>query len=334
MVSSLLLSILLVQGAAQSMAAQGGGIAGTLRGTDGNPAAGVRVGVMEEPRAGRGLTGAGTLVSQVRTDDAGRFQLESVAPGRYYIVAADNLSAPTFYPGVREIATARTIEVRAMATVRDIDFEIQPSFKPAGTTVFFPVVRITGRIILRNNPSAPMPQYISLVAQALLPANPGAGALGSMPMASPVAPDGSFSVTLFDGDQRLSDVRLPEGYSVVSITSGARNLLTQPIAGKAGMEFIVSVDVGEIRPRYRLVALVREDSTDRLLTGEPVELVSSSGEVLGLLVNAQGMVTFPRLLPDTYVLRLASAGFDVPEKQVVIRDGSVQLELRARKKSP
>jgi hypothetical protein len=153
-----------------------------------------------------------------------------------------------------------------------------------------------------------------------------------MPMASPVAPNGTFDLTLFDGDQRLSDVRLPEGYSLVSISSGATNLLTHAIAGRAGMEFIVSVDVGDIRPRYRLVAIVREDSTDRLLTGGPVELVPSSGEVLRLMVNAQGTVTFPRLLPGTYIVRLASAGFDVPEKQVVIRDGSVQVELRARKK--
>jgi hypothetical protein len=326
MISSLLLAILLVQG---TPAAKGGGVAGTLRGTDGKPAAGVRVGVMEEPRAGRGLSGAGTLVHQVRTDASGRFLLEDVTPGRYYIVAADNLTAPTFYPGVREIVAAKTIEVRAMATVRDIDFEILPSYKPAGTTVFFPVVRVTGRIVLRNNPSAPMPQYISLVAQAALPANTGAGAPGNMPMATPVAPDGSFDLTLFDADQRLADVRLPEGYSLVSVTSGGRNLLTQTIAGKAGMELIVSADVGDIRPRYRLVALVREDATDRLLSGETVELVSSSGDVLRLLVNAQGMVTFPQLLPGTYVLRLASAGLSVPEKQVVIRDGSVQVELRA-----
>jgi hypothetical protein len=81
-----------------------------------------------------------------------------------------------------------------------------------------------------------------------------------------------------------------------------------------------------------LITLVREDSTNRALAGEPVELVHSSGEVLRLTVNPQGTVTFPRLLQGTYVLRLASAGFDAPEKQIVITDSSVQVELRARKK--
>jgi hypothetical protein len=43
-------------------------------------------------------------------------------------------------------------------------------------------------------------------------------------------------------------------------------------------------------------------------------------------------VTFPELLRGTYILRLVSAGFDAPEKQVVITDSSVQVELWARKK--
>lgn len=68
------------------------------------------------------------------------------------------------------------------------------------------------------------------------------------------------------------------------------------------------------------------------LAGERIELVHSSGEVVPLTVNAQGTVTFPGLLQGTYVLRLASAGFDVPEKRVVITDSSVQVELRPRKK--
>ena len=118
----------------------------------------------------------------------------------------------------------------------------------------------------------------------------------------------------------------------MSITSGGANLLTQPIIIKVGVELIVTVDVGDVRPHYRLVALVREDSTDRLLSGERVELVHSSGEVQRLTVNAQGIVTVPGLSQGTYTLRLVSADFDVPEKQVVITDGSVQVELRARKK--
>lgn len=319
MALSLLLWMLLIPGLTL---AEGGVVAGTLRGTDGKPAAGIRVGIMEMPRAGRGLWGAGTLISQVETDNAGRYQVEKVPPGRYYIVAG-KLDAPTFYPGVQEISAAKTIEVRADATVRDIDFEfVAPA--PVRNTLSLPApprpaVSVSGRIVLKNNPTAPMPPYVTLQA------TPG----NSNTLA--VARDGLFNVTLAAGLQRLS-VGLPEGYSLVSLTSGGKNLLAEAIDVKAGVDLVVSLDVGDIRPRYRLIAMVREDSTDRFLAGERIELVHSSGEVVRLTVNAQGTVTFPRLLQGTYVLRVESAGFDVTEKQIVITDSSVQVELRARKK--
>lgn len=323
MTLSLLLSILLMTAAF----AEGGGVAGTLSGTDGKPAARVRVGVMAIPEAGRGVRGAGTLVSQGQTDDHGRFQLAEVPPGRYYIVAG-NLKAPTFYPGVLKIDTAKAIEVRAKSTVGNINFEVNGSSSSAGAPSAslglpppLPVVLVRGRVVLKNNPNAPMPPFITLRGSQVVPIQTVA-----------VAPDGMFNITLPAGDPRLSDVGVPAGYSVVSVTSGGRNALSHPIDVKAGLEFLVSVGVGDLRPRYRLMALVREDSSERPLAGEHVELVHSSGEVVRLTVNAQGGVTFPGILQGTYVLRLASAGFDVPEKRVVITDSSVQVELRAWKK--
>jgi len=104
MTLSLLLFILLMQGVAP---AKGGGVAGTLRGTDGKPAAHARVAVMAMPEAGRGLSGAGTLVNQTETDDAGRFQLDDVPPGRYYVVAG-RLQSPIYYPGVRDSPDTRS----------------------------------------------------------------------------------------------------------------------------------------------------------------------------------------------------------------------------------
>jgi hypothetical protein len=350
MTLSLLLSILLLQGIAP---AQAGIVAGTLRGSDGKPAARVRVGVMAIPGLGRGVTGAGTLVSQGQSDDTGRFQMEDVPPGHYYIVAG-SLNAPTFYPGVPHIGAAKTIQVPATAGVRDIDFEVVVMSTPvtASAGPSLPVVRVAGRIILKS-PNAPMPSSITL--QSFPPAltsnlpgmEPGvrvtpaalAAATINLPVRAPaavltlpVAQDGKFSADLVVAEQHLAVVGLPTGYSVASVTSGGTNLLSQPIHVKPGVEIVVSLNVGDIRPRYRLLALVREDSTHRLLTGETVELVHSSGEIERLVVNAQGMVTFPGLLQGAYVLRLASTVFEVPEKQVVLSDGSVQVELRAGKK--
>ena len=208
MTLSILLTLLLMPGLA---AAEGGIVAGTVRGADGRPAAKVRVGVMAVPEAGRVVFGAGTLVSQGETDASGEFQIEEVPPGRYYIVAG-SLQVPTFYPGVGEMKTAKTIQVVAKASVRGLDFQL-------------------------------------------------------------------FAM-----------------------------------------------------PPYRVVALVSEDTSDRPLAGERVELVSAAGEVQQQVVNAQGSVTFPGLFAGTYVLRLVPGGFEVPQKQIVITDNSAQVQLRARKK--
>jgi len=341
MILSLLLSISLMPGVAL---AEVGAVTGTLRGPDGSPAAQVRVGVMAMPQAGRGRpAGAGTLVSQVATDVNGRFQLEDVPPGRYYIVAG-RLETPTFYPGVRDMGSAKLIQVVAKATVRDIDFVMSgTSVVPTAASVVsatpLPGVRVTGRIVLKNS-GAQMPPNITLQIFPVAGGSPPvlAAATGNpiaVPQANvtiPIDPDGRFRADLVAADQHLSVVGLPPGYSLVSMTSGKTNLLTQPFDVKLGAELVVTLDVGDSQPRYRLVAAVRDDTSDRPLAGERIELVHASGEVVRLVVNAQGVVTFPGLLPGTYVLRLASAGFIAPEKQVVITDSSVQVELRPREK--
>jgi len=342
MTLSLLLFMSLMPGVAL---AEGGAVAGTIRGPDGNPAAQVRVGVMSVPEAGRGRpAGAGTLVSQVATDSAGKFQLDDVPPGRYYIVAG-RLETPTFYPGVRDMGSAKLIQVAAKATVRDIDFVISGT-SVVSTTVSLPIVRVNGRIVLKND-KASMPPNITLqifpaagtavgvpsgtIVSAAIAAAPSVR-VPQTNVTIPVDPDGRFKADLYAADQHVSVVGLPPGYSVVSLTSGGANLLTQPIDPKLGAELIVSLEVGDSHSRYRLMALVREDSSDRPLVGERIELVHASGEVVRLVVNAQGLVTFPSLAPGTYVLRLASTAFNAPEKQVVITDSSVQVELRPREK--
>ena len=120
---SLLLSILL-QAAGGLKTADEGAVAGMLRLHDGVPASGVRVAVMAPPTAARGEPqGAGTLVIQGQSDDSGKYRLEGVPPGRYYVVVG-RLDAPAFYPGVREFAKARVINVGPRTTVGDIDFEV------------------------------------------------------------------------------------------------------------------------------------------------------------------------------------------------------------------
>src|SRR5262245_27971251 len=113
MTLALLLPILLIPGIVR---AEEGSVAGTLR-VHGLPATGVRVAVMAPPGPGRGdPRGAGTLVVQGQSDDSGKYRLDGVPPGRYYVVAG-GLDAPTYYPGVLQFAAAKVIDVRAKTMV-------------------------------------------------------------------------------------------------------------------------------------------------------------------------------------------------------------------------
>src|SRR5262245_23086211 len=77
----------------------GGSVTGTIRLPGGGPAAGVRVMAVVVPGIGRTTTDLSIVTSITQTDGNGRYQLEDLPPGRYFI-AAGPISAPTFHPGV------------------------------------------------------------------------------------------------------------------------------------------------------------------------------------------------------------------------------------------
>jgi len=77
---------------------QGGTVTGILRTSSGTPAAGVRVSALARPEATKDLSTSAALASLAETDASGRYRLENIPPGRYYIVAG-NIDVPTFYPG-------------------------------------------------------------------------------------------------------------------------------------------------------------------------------------------------------------------------------------------
>jgi protocatechuate 3,4-dioxygenase beta subunit len=77
-----------------------GAVAGQVLNRDGRPAASVRVSAMAVPEAGAVVNSATALVSIAMTDSEGRYRLENVLPGRYYIMAGF-VDLPTYYPGVR-----------------------------------------------------------------------------------------------------------------------------------------------------------------------------------------------------------------------------------------
>jgi hypothetical protein len=69
-----------------------------------------------------GDSGAATSLSALaQTDEQGRYRLEGIPVGRYYI-AAGRVDLPTFYPGTSDLTKARVFSVTPGGAVSGIDF--------------------------------------------------------------------------------------------------------------------------------------------------------------------------------------------------------------------
>jgi hypothetical protein len=123
---SVILAFLLAAGALLAQDApvlinQNGTVAGVLRDSSGAPAVGVRVSAMARPDEVKDLLAASSFGALAETDSAGRFRLENVPPGRYYIVAG-RVDAPTYYPGTVQLSEGKVVLITPGITVEGINF--------------------------------------------------------------------------------------------------------------------------------------------------------------------------------------------------------------------
>ena len=100
---------------------QNGTVAGVLRDASGAPAVGVRVSAMARPDEVKDLLAASSFGALAETDSAGRFRLENVPPGRYYIVAG-RVDAPTYYPGTVQASEGKIVQITPGLAVEGINF--------------------------------------------------------------------------------------------------------------------------------------------------------------------------------------------------------------------
>lgn len=141
---------------------QMGAVTGRLT-RNGKPAAGVRVTAMAIPEPGVRVSDAASFASIALTDSDGRYRLENIPPGRYYVTAGF-LDIPTYYPGVASIDSAKAVIVEAGATAGLIDFTTASS---VGVTVSGRVVYPPGQSVPTNLKlllpalSAPLPKVLS-----------------------------------------------------------------------------------------------------------------------------------------------------------------------------
>jgi hypothetical protein len=219
---------------------QGGTISGVLKDSAGRPAVGIRVGAVPRPDSLEELTGNTAAMSSLgETDEQGRYTLENVPPGRYF-VAAGILNFPTYYPGTQAMAEGRDITVPAGGTVPGIDFAIKDSSAgriigtgSGGQSAGGVIIPLDIRV--ENGAKVPIfgagkPTGVRLV--------PVAG--GNEVTATVTEPALSFPVQLSNADLRysISVEGLPGGYTVKSMKYGSAEIVdsvvklsSAPVAG-------------------------------------------------------------------------------------------------------
>jgi hypothetical protein len=108
---------------------QTGSVTGILRMPDGTPAAGVRITALRAEAVNDAVR---AMASLTQTDSTGRYTLQNVPAGRYYITAG-RVDLPTYYPGTIEVAKGTVVSITSAAVVSDIDFVFQDTsaFAPA-----------------------------------------------------------------------------------------------------------------------------------------------------------------------------------------------------------
>jgi hypothetical protein len=112
-----------------------GTLTGTVRFTDGTPAAGVTVlGVPSSAIVPAGAVPPPYPLPSTQTDATGRYRLLATQPDDYYIVAGF-AEASAFYTGGKNATTPKTVPLAIQATVDFLDVEIPRPIQRVGTTV-------------------------------------------------------------------------------------------------------------------------------------------------------------------------------------------------------
>ena len=106
-----------------------GTVIGVVRIHTGNPAAGIRVTATRADVTGTTLR---PVTNVATTDESGRFRIENLPPGNYYL-AAGRSDLPTYFPGTLEIAKGTIISVRSAAILSDINFAVREVSIPLTT---------------------------------------------------------------------------------------------------------------------------------------------------------------------------------------------------------
>lgn len=226
MASSILLILALLTQAANGLPSKAGSISGVLKTAAGRPAVGVRVTAMAVPQSPLDAISSFSMVSLSETDINGRYRLENIPPGRYYITAG-SVDNPTYFPGTMDLAGGSIVSVADQANISGIDFVQQDSsvrapntLSPRAALSVPVVVQVEGGI---RQPVFAFGEFVTLrvvrtVDDSRWEVHLNGGAVRTE-LPSPVR----------GAEYRMFVDNLPDGYVVKSMTYGSTNLMTDTL---------------------------------------------------------------------------------------------------------
>ncbi len=314
---SLLLILLLAQ-------TQGGVISGRIVSIDGTAVVQKRVvaqAVLE--RADVDL-GASMLAGLTQTDNDGRFRLENIPPGRYYIVL-DPLDTPSYYPGVTKPERATIVTVSDASVIEGMDFKI-PDF--GGGKVY-------GRL-------APPPRPLSSAVTVNMATNPNLSGLTgatvfqailNLPSNTAITLNNAGVITSLNSSQTVSvSVKADGTFEFPKARTGSYIISTSPGIGLSTRSVeIDDVDLRDVDLVAGTAAAIARGVTVRgHVAGNPIPdlmddltVALTDRSITGaprVPVNSDGSFTFTNVQPGSYV------AITIPSPNV-----SLQTEVRVGK---
>jgi hypothetical protein len=223
MIAALLTAFLAIQGP-PVVAQLPGTISGVLKNAEGRPVVGARISALAKPESQLEAASSADLSSIAQTDEQGRYKLEDIPPGQYYVIAG-RVDVPTYYPGTAQVNEAAIVKVTPGAAIAGMDFAIGDGSIRTADTDLYRVAMGRKSVPLRVNAEDGSKLPVSAPGGTVFVEFERAadGAVTSIPV---TATSGMLEYLLAvpSTEYRVSLRNLPEGYAVKSIMDGSRDM--------------------------------------------------------------------------------------------------------------